>query len=58
VHVAKIQIVKKDGTKTPYFWVDRDSDRQHLTVYKKTPDGIKRMKGVHYDALTNRFHKE
>ena len=27
-------------------------------VFELTPDGIKRMKGVHFDALTNRFHKE
>ena len=55
--MARIMIVKRDGTKTPYFWIDRDSDRTHLTVYKKTEDGIKRMKGVHFDALKNRFHK-
>ena len=55
--MARIMIVKKNGTKTPYFWLDRDSDRTHLTVYKKTADGIKRMKGVHYDAVANRMHK-
>ena len=56
--MARIMITKKDGTKTPYFWIDRDSDRKHLTVYKKTPDGVKRMKGVSFDAVENRFNKD
>ena len=56
--MARITIYKKDGTKTPYFWIDRDSDRKHLTVYKRTPDGVKRMKGVHFDAVANRFEKQ
>ena len=56
--MAKIMIVKKDGTKTPFFWVDRDTDRSNLTVYRKCADGgIKRMTGVHYNAKTNQFHK-
>ena len=53
----KIKIVKKNGTPTPYFWTDRDSDRTHLTVYKQTAEGVKRMTGVHFDAVTNRMHK-
>jgi hypothetical protein len=56
--MARIRITRKDGTATPYFWVDRDSDRKHLTVYKRTPDGIKRMKGVTFDAVQNRFNKD
>ena len=55
--MARIMIVKKNGTKTPYFWNNRDSDRKNLTVYKKTSDGIKRMTGVHFDAVANQFHK-
>ena len=55
--MAKVKILKQDGTPTQYFWSDRDSDRTHLTVYKKTKDGIKRMTGVHFDALANQFHK-
>jgi hypothetical protein len=57
--MAKVKIFKKDGTPTPYFWLNRDSgDRTSETVYKRTPDGIKRMKGVHFNAVTNRMHKE
>jgi hypothetical protein len=55
--MARVMIVKKNGTKTSYFWNDSDTDRTHLTVFKKTPDGIKRMTGVHYDAIANRIHK-
>lgn len=55
--MAKIRIFRKDGTPTPYFWSDRDSDRTNLTIYKKTPDGVKRMRGVHYDAVAGRVRK-
>ena len=55
--MARITITKKNGTPTPYFWIDRDSDRKFLTVYKRTADGIKKMKGVHFDATENRIHK-
>ena len=56
--MARITITKKDGTKTPYFWLDRDSDRTHLTVYKRTADGVKRMRGVTFDAVKNRINKD
>lgn len=57
--MAKIKIFKKDGTPTPYFWSDRDTtDKTNLTVYKQTRDGVKRMRGVHYDAVAKRMCKE
>ncbi len=56
--MAKIKIFRKDGTPTPYFWSDRDTDRTNLTVYKQTSDGVKRMRGVYYDAVAKRIHKE
>lgn len=56
--MARVKISKKDGTSTPYFWSDSDDgDRSHKTVYKQTSDGVKRMTGVHFDAVTNRMHK-
>lgn len=56
--MAKIKITKKDGTPTPYFWSNRDvTDRTHLTVYKQTDKGVKRMTGVHFDAVANAFQK-
>lgn len=57
--MAKIKIYKKDGTPTPYFWSDKDgTDRTHKTVYKQTPDGVKRMTGVRFDPVTNQVHKD
>lgn len=57
--MARKKIQKKDGTATPYFWSDKDGeDRTHQTVYKQTTDGVKRMKGVHYDAVKNRMNKD
>ncbi len=57
--MAKVKIFKKDGTPTPYFWVNRDdADRTSATVYKQTPDGVKRMKGVRFNATTNRMLKD
>ena len=55
----KIKIFKKDGTPTPYFWSDRDGgDKSNQTVYKRTEEGaIKRMTGVHFDAVKNEFVK-
>ena len=56
--MAKVRIVKRDGTPTPYFWSNKHTcDRNFLTVYKETTDGVKRIKGVHYDATKNRMIK-
>ena len=56
--MAKVKIYKKDGTATPYFWSNKHSgDRRYQTVYKQTSDGVKRMRGVHFDAVNNRLVK-
>lgn len=56
--MAKVKISKKDGTPTNYFWSDKDEgDRTNKTVYKQTSDGVKRMRGVHFDPVENRMHK-
>lgn len=57
--MAKVKIVRKDGSPTPYFWSDKDgTDRERKTVYKNTADGRKRMRGVHFNAVTNRLRKD
>ena len=57
--MARINIVKKDGTVTPYFWSDKDgSKKTHHSVYKQTDDGVKRMKDIHFDAVANRVHRK
>ena len=54
--MAKIKIFKKDGSATPYFWSDKNpGDRTQVTVYKQTTDGVKRMKGVQFDAVNNKM---
>jgi hypothetical protein len=56
--MAKVKIFKKDGTPTSYFWSNKDGvDRTQATVYKQTSDGVKRMKGVRFDAVSNRMNK-
>jgi hypothetical protein len=57
-HMAKVKIFKKDGSPTSYFWSDKEpTGKREKTVYKQTSEGIKRMKGVHFDPVKNRMHK-
>jgi hypothetical protein len=56
--MTKNRIFKKDGSPTPYFWTEEDGTEQtSKTVYKDAGDAVKRMKGVHFDAVANRIHK-
>jgi hypothetical protein len=57
--MARFKISKKDGTPSPYFWSDKDgTERTQKRVYKQTEDGVKRMKGVTFNAATNRIRKD
>ena len=57
--MAKVKITKKNGSATPYFWSDKERDGEKLkTVYKQTAEGVKRMRGVRFDPVENRMHKE
>lgn len=54
----RVKIFKKDGSPTPYFWSEKDgTDRTQQTVYKRTEDGVTRMRGVHFDAVKNEMVK-
>jgi hypothetical protein len=56
--MARVTIIKKDGTATPYFWSDTESTPpSERTVYKQTEAGVKRMRGVHFDASAKRIVK-
>jgi hypothetical protein len=56
--MAKVKITRKDGSPSPYFWSDEDgTEEKRKTVYKQTDEGVKRMKGVHFDAVANRLRK-
>ena len=57
--MARIEISRKDGAPSPYYWSDDDgSEPRSKTVYKKTRDGRKRMRGVHYDPVTRRIIRD
>ncbi|NIP80566.1 MAG: hypothetical protein GWM90_15635 [Gemmatimonadetes bacterium] len=57
--MARVRITKRDGSTTPYFWSDKEQgSKTRKTVYKQTADGVKRMRGVRFDPVTNRMHKD
>lgn len=57
--MARIRIYRKNGRPTHFFWREEDGkDRTHQTVYKRTAEGTKRMKGVHFNVQKNEFEKE
>jgi hypothetical protein len=57
--MARVKIVRPDGSPSPYFWKnDKDAKKKLKTVYKVTPDGIKRLRGVLYDLANNTFRKD
>jgi len=57
--MARVKIVRPDGSPSPYFWKDeKDAKKVLKTVYKKTSDGVKRLRGVRYDLANNTFQKD
>jgi len=56
--MAKVRILKRDGTPTSYFWSDNDKgEKSRRTVYKHADGRILRMRGVHFDATTLKIVK-
>jgi hypothetical protein len=57
--MARVKIVRPDGSPSPYFWNDEKEAATPLkTVYKKTPQGVKRLRGVRYDLANNTFIRD
>ena len=56
--MARVKITKKDGTETPFFWLEKDQESRTKTVYKETPTGVKRMKGVRFDPTKNQMRAD
>lgn len=56
--MARIKIFKKDGSPTPYFWLEKEKENRTKTVYKETADGVKRMKGVKFHSETNQMRAD
>ena len=56
--MARVKIVRPDGSPSPFFWRDdKEADWALKTVYKKTPNGVKRLRRVRYDLENNTFQK-
>ena len=57
--MAKVRIQKKDGSATPYYWSSSDAGAPtRVTVYKQTAAGVRRMKGVTFNTVTNRMRRQ
>ena len=57
--MARVKIVRPDGRPSPYFWKDEKEGAKPLkTVYKKTSEGVKRLRGVRYDLANNTFIRD
>ncbi|MGH7474903.1 MAG: hypothetical protein ACRELD_01300 [Longimicrobiales bacterium] len=52
-------IHKNDGTPSKYFWSDKHgSDKTKRTIYKRTANGVTRMKGVHFDTDKQKLRRD
>jgi len=57
--MSRVKIFKKDGSPTAFFWMDKDvTDRTKVTVYKETKEGVKKMRGVQFDAVANQMNTQ
>jgi len=57
--MARVKIVRPDGRPSSYFWNDEKEGTKPLkTVYKKTSEGVKRLRGVRYDLANNTFQRD
>ena len=56
--MAKVRIFKRDGTGTRYFWSSKDTaDPTSVKVYRRTAKGVKRVRNVRFNTLTNRMRR-
>ena len=57
--MARVTILKKDGTPSQYFWSDSEkANGSQKTVFKQIEGRVKRMIVVHYNAATHRIEKQ
>lgn len=57
--MARHPITNKHGKATDYFWSDKHADNpEQATVFRKTEAGIKKMRGVVFDAKLGRIVKQ
>jgi hypothetical protein len=56
--MAKVKIKRRDGTPTRYFWRDEaEEEATDKTVYKTSTEGVKRMKTMRFNPLTNEMRR-
>ena len=57
--MARHPITDKNGKSTEYFWSDKHAaDPQRATVFRKTEEGIKKIRGVHFDSKAGKIVKQ
>jgi hypothetical protein len=56
--MAKVQINKLDGTPTRYFWRDEENEGPtDKTVYKTVEGGVRKVKTMRFNPVSNRMRK-
>ena len=57
--MARHPINNKHGQQTEYYWQDEHAtDPSRATVFRETENGVKKMRGVHFDSKTGKIVKE
>ena len=57
--MARHPISDKNGKPTEYFWSDKHAtDPQKVTVFRKTEEGVKKIRGVTFDSKAGRIVKQ
>ncbi len=57
--MARHPITDKHGKSTEYFWSDKHaSNPEQAVVFRKTEEGIKKMRGVVFDSKAGRIIKQ
>lgn len=57
--MARHPITDKNGKTTQYFWSDEHaSNPEQAVVFRKTEEGVKKMRGVVFDSKAGRIVKQ
>jgi hypothetical protein len=57
--MAKVKIQKRDGSPTNYCWSSTDAGAPtRVAVFKQTANGLRRMRGVTFNTLTNCMRRQ
>ena len=57
--MARHPITDKNGKPTEYFWNDKNATNpEQVVVFRKTEEGVKKMRGVVFDSKAGRIVKQ